>query len=147
MRNSKYYRKLFIYGVLISVLPIMTFGIFSYVNAREFIVQKAIQSERAALRQLYWNTESTIVNIDNTLSQAAYSTLTINAMLNSNVIMNYETYKSILALKNKADEMQHYLNTSYNLDPAFFVNTTPDGTSTKEGFTAIRKMKKDRRYR
>lgn len=125
----KYWSGLVIFCVLISTLPVLAVGIFSYVKAASALEDKVVQSHMQLLQQSQMNVEQVLKIIDNSMTQFAGSTAATKALRS---LFTGADYEEIAEMTRVLQSMQTY---ELGIDDIHFVNLRMNWSLSNKGMS------------
>lgn len=131
LSNSKYWRKILLYMLLISIFPVIFLGIFSYTRSDEIIREKVNTSNQQFLKLSQSRMEEALKIIYNYYTLLA-DTEDFNQYLNSDI--SFEDYESILTIQQKLIDIQRLQPLVLN---ANLMNFTHDWMISSDGINKI----------
>ncbi|WP_409343810.1 helix-turn-helix domain-containing protein [Paenibacillus sp. MBLB4367] len=79
-KSSRYLNRLFLFSFILSILPVMLLGAFSYMKSSDMIQAKVTESNMQLLQQIQLRVEQELKTVDNMVIQYANTTLFKNAI-------------------------------------------------------------------
>ncbi|QKS45556.1 helix-turn-helix domain-containing protein [Paenibacillus cellulosilyticus] len=105
MKSLTFLSKLTIYGFLLSTLPVLFIGIFSYFTSSNEIQSHVNQGKQQLIRQINSNVEQKLMTVNQTLNQVIHSTVFQKAMKQKLTENDFALYND---LQNEIRYMQSF---------------------------------------
>lgn len=82
MKNGRftYFKRLFLFCILIGLIPVMALGYFSYAKSSQLLLEKAYRSDRESVEQTQLRFEQKLKMVDNAQGQITNSPLVLDSM-------------------------------------------------------------------
>ncbi|MFE5320838.1 helix-turn-helix domain-containing protein [Paenibacillus sp. NPDC056579] len=118
MKNGRftYFKRLFLFCILIGLIPVMALGYFSYAKSSQLLLEKAYRSDRESVEQTQLRFEQKLKMVDNAQGQITNSPLVLDSMEQE---LGREDYQSYDKLMQSLYRLQLY---EYGLSDVYLVN-------------------------
>ncbi|MBO0994041.1 helix-turn-helix domain-containing protein [Bacillus sp. SD088] len=97
MKKSRYYKKLFIFSLLLSTIPVIILGVLSYYKAASEIEEKVAKENMQVLQQTKMSLEYHLESLDNNVTQFILSPLFTSNYERRLTSKDFVTYRDLLA--------------------------------------------------
>ncbi|WP_282942824.1 helix-turn-helix domain-containing protein [Paenibacillus sp. RC67] len=134
MKNGRftYFKRLFLFCILIGLIPVMALGYFSYAKASQLLLDKAYRSDREIVEQTQLRFEQKLKMIDNAQGQITNSPLVLDAMEQE---LDREDYQSYDKLMQSLYRLQLY---EYGLSDVYLVNFSKNWILSSAGKESLK---------
>jgi len=105
MRSFSFLTKLTVFGLLLSTVPVLMIGLFSYATSSNEIQKYVNEGKIQLLKQINANVEQILTTVNHTLNQTINSTALKKAMANPLTVNDFMTYDNI---RNELRHMQSF---------------------------------------
>ncbi|MEK3916074.1 AraC family transcriptional regulator [Paenibacillus sp. FSL H7-0331] len=95
-RRFNYFKRLFLFCILIGLIPVITLGYFSYAKSSQLLLDKAHRSDMEMVEQTQLRFEQKLKMVDNAQAQITNSPLVIDAMEQELDSEDYLAYEKLM---------------------------------------------------
>ncbi|WP_248926899.1 AraC family transcriptional regulator [Paenibacillus hamazuiensis] len=128
MRNQSYLRKLVVFGCILCTLPVIFFGIFSYLRSSAEIQKHVNRGQQQLLSQMNSNVEQTLRTVNHALNQV------VNSSVMYKVLNEPFSANDFILYKDLRKEMSGAQSTYTKVEDVVVVNTKQNWMIKNSGF-------------
>jgi AraC-like DNA-binding protein len=120
VRGKSLLVKMIIFGTVLSILPVVLVGIFSYIQSSKQVQKQINHAELQFIRQVNSNIEQILMTVDHTLTNLLDSTVMQDALYNPLSATNFQLYNNLRS------EITHLQSFDTKVEDLILINTRQD---------------------
>jgi len=116
LKKSRLFKKFVIFGILLSVIPVLFFSTFSYINVAKQINANVNMANQNLLKILRDDVDTKLLSVDQNIYELSILPSTITQLQLSSYKFNWTTFSNINQLKSKMDELRFLTENSRDMN-------------------------------
>ncbi|WP_139995177.1 helix-turn-helix domain-containing protein [Paenibacillus paridis] len=140
MRRKSLLNKMILFGSVISILPVLIIGLFSYIQSSKQVQERVNQAELQYVRQLNANIEQVLKTVDHTLTNLAESRVMEDALYSVMSAPNFQLYNNLKS------EITHLQSFDTKVEDVIIVNKQRNWLIKNSGIKRLNEHPDERTY-